>query len=46
MEPIPKGGLDSMKSGNQIKNDQIQVEQCVIKIDNDDNEKVSAGKTE
>ena len=46
MEPNPKGGLDSMKSGNQIKNDQIQVEQCVIEIDNDENEKVSAGKTE
>ena len=46
MEPDPKGGLDSKKSGNQIKNDQIQVEQCVIEIDNDDKEKISAGKTE
>ena len=43
MEPNPKGGLESMKSGNQIKNDQIEEEQCVIEIENDENEKVSAG---
>ena len=46
MEPNPKGGFDSMKSGNQTKNDQIQEDQCVIEIENDENEKVSPGKTE
>ena len=45
MEPNPKGGSDSIKCGNTTRNDEIQEEQCVIEIDNDDNEKGSAGKT-
>ena len=46
MEPDPKGGLDSTKCGNTTRNDQIQEKQCIIEIENDENEKVAAGKTE
>ena len=44
MEPDPKGGLDSKKSGHTTRNDQIQEKQCIIEIENDENEKVAAGK--
>ena len=46
MEPNPQGGLDFPKCGNATKNDQISEKQCVIEIDNDEDEKVLSGMTE